>query len=264
MDGTGPSGETLDLSKSQILLIDMEWLGVGKVRVGFVIDGIVYYVHEFLHANRDLAGVYMSTANLPVRYEIENIAAAASATDLVQICSSVISEGGFEEGRGVPFSAGLAAGVAVSTRRPLLSIRPRLTFGSVANRGAILPTSVEVLALSKCAYLEIVYGGAISKSGDLTWADVDATYSIVESNTDATAITGGIVLARFYVPAAARTQSVSPGAQRVNLLSRLPLTLSIAGAHPTTPFSDVLSVVATTAEADPSTVYTSVNWQELY
>ena len=34
MDGTGPSGATLDPTKSQIVLIDMEWLGVGTVMVG--------------------------------------------------------------------------------------------------------------------------------------------------------------------------------------------------------------------------------------
>lgn len=95
MDGTGPSGVTLDFTKSQILIIDYEWLGVGRVRTGFVIDGIPIYVHEFLHAN-NLAGVYMSTPNLPLRYEIENTGTGV-ASDLEHICASVISEGGVEE-----------------------------------------------------------------------------------------------------------------------------------------------------------------------
>jgi len=51
MDGTGKSGITLDLTGCQILVIDFEWLGVGRVRVGFVIDGLIYYVHNFNHAN---------------------------------------------------------------------------------------------------------------------------------------------------------------------------------------------------------------------
>jgi hypothetical protein len=51
MDGSGPSSITMDFTKAQILAIDLEWLGVGRVRVGFVIGGSIYYVHEFLHAN---------------------------------------------------------------------------------------------------------------------------------------------------------------------------------------------------------------------
>lgn len=92
LDGNGPSGITLDTSKTQIFFIDFEWLGVGRVRMGFVIDGLVYYCHEILNANT-LTEVYMSTPNLPLRYEISNDGTGAAAS-LKQICGSVISEGG--------------------------------------------------------------------------------------------------------------------------------------------------------------------------
>lgn len=95
LDGTGASGITLDFTKSQILYIDFEWLGVGRVRMGFVVDGKIYYAHEFNHAN-NLSGVYMSTPNLPIRYEIENDGTGGAAT-LEHICSSVISEGGLQK-----------------------------------------------------------------------------------------------------------------------------------------------------------------------
>lgn len=94
LDGTGASLITLDPSKSQIAIIDFEWLGVGRVRMGFVINGLLYYVHEFLNAN-NLTKVYMSTPNLPVRYEIENTGAGPADT-FETICSAVISEGGLE------------------------------------------------------------------------------------------------------------------------------------------------------------------------
>ena len=71
LDGNGVSGITLDATKSQILVFDMEWLGVGRVRCGIVVDGKVYYCHEFLHSNVE-EGVYISTPNLPLRYEIDN------------------------------------------------------------------------------------------------------------------------------------------------------------------------------------------------
>ncbi len=92
--GSGASGLTLDISKSQILWIDMEWLGVGTVRMGFVIDGVFITAHSFHHANINKSA-YITTACLPIRYEIQTLNAAAPATsNLTQICSTVISEGG--------------------------------------------------------------------------------------------------------------------------------------------------------------------------
>jgi len=98
MDGQGPSDVEIDLSKAQIFLIDMEWLGVGTVRFGVVIDGAIYYVDQRNHAN-NIASVYMTSANLPVRYEIENDGSGGVAS-IEAICTTVISEGG-EEATGI-------------------------------------------------------------------------------------------------------------------------------------------------------------------
>ena len=95
LDGSGPSALTLDMTKVQILLIDMEWLGVGTVRAGFIINGHYIYVHEFHHANIETL-VYMSTPNLPLRYEIDNDGTGAAST-LGHICATVISEGGQQD-----------------------------------------------------------------------------------------------------------------------------------------------------------------------
>lgn len=122
-DGTGPSGVTLDLTKSQIMIIDMEWLGVGRVRVGFVIDGIPYYAHQFVHAN-SLSGVYMSTPNLPLRYYISNDGNYASAANLEHICCSVISEGGTEEvGQTRAANGGAMSSLTAGTLYAVLGIR---------------------------------------------------------------------------------------------------------------------------------------------
>ena len=95
LNGTGASGFTLDPTKSNILFIDVEWLGVGSVRVGFVINGQLITAHTFNNAN-SLTTVYMQTANLPIRYEIERAGTLTAGTyTLQQICSSCISEGGY-------------------------------------------------------------------------------------------------------------------------------------------------------------------------
>jgi hypothetical protein len=94
-DGTGYSGRTIDFSKAQIFWMDIEWLGVGDVRCGFVVDGHLIVAHTF-HNDNVRTTTYMSTACLPIRYEIENLAATSGSTTMKQVCSSVISEGGYE------------------------------------------------------------------------------------------------------------------------------------------------------------------------
>jgi hypothetical protein len=70
-DGSGPSGFDLDITKTQLVFIDFQWLGVGRVRCGFVHNGAMIIAHEYFHSNeRDT--VYISNPNLPVRCEILN------------------------------------------------------------------------------------------------------------------------------------------------------------------------------------------------
>ncbi len=90
LDGTGASGITLDFSKSNIFFIDYEWLGVGRVRCGFFVDGQPVYCHYFNNANNLAAGVYMKSPNQPVRYEIRSTGGVGT---LEQICSTIASEG---------------------------------------------------------------------------------------------------------------------------------------------------------------------------
>lgn len=111
MDGNGRSGVTLDFSKTQIFYVDYEWLGVGRVRFGVVVAGEPIIVHEALHANTGTS-TYMATPNQPVRYEITTTGVAAN---MVQICSSVMSEGGLD-GFGYTFrGSSPVAGYVAST-----------------------------------------------------------------------------------------------------------------------------------------------------
>jgi hypothetical protein len=97
LQGTGASGLTLDITKAQILFFDMEWLGVGSVRCGFVLNGQFVVAHTFLHANI-VSTAYITTACLPVRYEIQALTVSSPATsNLTQICCTVASEGGYSE-----------------------------------------------------------------------------------------------------------------------------------------------------------------------
>lgn len=92
MNEYNKSGLLIDFTKSQILVIDYQWLGVGRVRIGFVIDGIVYYAHQFTHSNK-VTEVYMHQPSLPCRWEIENVGTTSSNSELMIICAAVYCEG---------------------------------------------------------------------------------------------------------------------------------------------------------------------------
>lgn len=122
-DGTGPSQRNIDLTKANIFWLDIEWLGVGDVRCGFVVDGQMAIAHVF-HQDNVNTTTYMTTAVLPLRVEIENTAATGSSSTLKQICNSVISEGGY--GKKVkPKIARRTTSVSISNTgwKPLIALR---------------------------------------------------------------------------------------------------------------------------------------------
>jgi len=149
LNGTGASGFTLDAAKSNILFIDIEWLGVGSVRVGFVINGQLITAHTFYNAN-SLTTVYMQTANLPIRYEIERSGTLSAATyTLQQICSSCISEGGYQP-EGLEQMIGTSqinAGVNLSTANTYYNIAT-IRIKSGRPYAVIVPAGLDVLNIS--------------------------------------------------------------------------------------------------------------------
>lgn len=100
LDGTlsefNQSGVRADFSKSQILVMDYQWLGVGRVRVGFVHGDEIIVCHHFHHANL-ITEVYMNQPSLPVRWEIKNTGVTASPSQLMMICAAVYCEGANDE-----------------------------------------------------------------------------------------------------------------------------------------------------------------------
>lgn len=150
LDGTGKSGITLDMTTSQILIIDYEWLGVGRVRVGFVVDGLIYYCHYFNHANTgSFDSVYMSSPNLPLRYSIETDGTEASHLD--HICSTIMSEGGVEKTgilRGVDMGNSFTAGYGTTNDYALIGLRLKSAYSDVS----VIPENISVVIGTNDAY----------------------------------------------------------------------------------------------------------------
>jgi hypothetical protein len=149
LNGTGSSGFTLDPATSNILFIDIEWLGVGSVRVGFVINGQLITAHTFYNAN-SLTTVYMQTANLPIRYEIERSGTLTAGTyTLQQICSSCISEGGYSP-EGLEQMIGTSqinAGVNLATVNTYYNIAT-IRIKSGRPYAVIVPAGADILNIS--------------------------------------------------------------------------------------------------------------------
>lgn len=208
LDGTGASGLTLDLTHPQILWMDFEWLGVGSVRCGFIINGQYIVCHTFDTANVYGTTVYMTTAILPVRYEITSTAAVAAT--LTQICCSVVSEGGFEQTsidhvarRTTIFNTIDTA----ATFYPIVSIR----LASGRTGAVVLPNRVQFLPTTSQNY-EVVLLKNPTLTG-ATWAATVPSDSNVEYDVAATAISSvGTICQTDYV-----TSSGSAGVSQTSL-----------------------------------------------
>jgi len=194
---TSPSQVTLDISKAQIAFIDIEWLGLGTVRCGFVIDGQLIHTHSFHHANL-IDSTYMTTASLPCRYEIKNTAATSSNSTLKQVCSSVVSEGGYELrgdqwGVGTPVQTPKSLATA-GTYYPIVSLQLKST-----NLDAIaILTAISLLGINSnpCSIAwRVVRGGTLTSP---SWTPSSGSGS-VEYDLAATGISDGQVLAQGYV-----------------------------------------------------------------
>jgi hypothetical protein len=224
LNGTGASGLTLDLTHPQILWMDFEWLGVGSVRCGFIINGEYIVCHTFNTANTYGTTVYMTTAILPVRYEITSTSAVAAT--LTQICCSVVSEGGFEQTSVDHVARRTTVFNTINTAAtfyPIVSIR----LASGRTGAVVLPNRVQFLPTTSQNY-EV----ALLKNPTLTgatWAATVPSDSNVEYDVAATAISNvGTIVQTDYV-----TSSGSAGVSQTSAPTGynwdLQLGVSLAG-----------------------------------
>lgn len=186
MNGLGPSGNTLDTSKSQIYTVDFEWLGVGRVRYGVVQKGILIYVHEINNYNT-LETVYLRNPNLPIRYEISTHKNTSTGSLMTQICSTVISEGGFQNvGRRVVATNYTGGSIGTNDYDAVLFVR----YNSSTSKGAqMVPEQLDLLikpgdSSPFAGRWDLLVNPTVSN--DLTWLNV--TGSVVTQM--ARAVTG--------------------------------------------------------------------------
>jgi len=190
MDGTGPSGYTLDLNKQNIWIISYQWLGSGRILFGLDIDGKICYVHQILNANV-LSTMYSQSATLPLRYEIKNTGSTSSTMEIT--CMSIVSEGG-EKPIGIPYAVRTAkAGRSIAgtaDNYPVISLRKRSTFIEVPI--SILQMS-SLLAASDQVQVDVVLNATLTGA---SWVN---SGTVTEYDISATSFTGGTVIHTGYM-----------------------------------------------------------------
>ena len=258
LDGSGgasnPSGITLDASKAQILYMDIEWLGLGTVRTGFIIDGVFVPAHNFNHANL-VNTTYITTASLPLRYEMKNTGATTGTSTLKQVCSTVISEGGYQLA-GVQQSVGTAITTPTTlttagTFYPVVSLRLKTT----RLDAIVILTAISILGVTNNANYkwEVVQGGTTTGG---TWVSA-GTNSGVEYNITGTSFavgTGRILATGFF-------QGSNQGASPVDILKEA-LFASQLERNPFVPTPYEITLTCTSA-SNGDQVLASVDWEEI-
>ena len=246
LDGNGPSDIVLDLSKAQILFSEYEWLGVGSVRLGFAIDGYFIIAHQFNHANL-ITSVYITTASLPVRYEIENTGTTASASTMKQVCISVVSNGGYFKSTN-PRSALRTSTTIATTLYPLIAIR----MVSGKTDSVIVPSVFSLFPTTDDDYEYSVTKNPTTITGG-SW--VEHSSGNVEYNISATAMSGGERLIEGFF-SATKQSTLSETSNVLNF------SLQLGRTNADTPVSDVIVLSAKVA-AGTGGVKSVLGWLDL-
>ena len=249
LNGFGPSRITLDLSKAQIFFTEYEWLGVGSVKAGFAINGQFITVHQFNHANI-INKVYMTTATLPLRYEIENIANTTSSSSLKQICTTVISNGGYDRHPEIWSASRATLFTNIGTSFvPLAAVR------LVAGR---MDSVVTIAHLNIATTTNNLFEWALLRNPSISggsWVQNTPSQD-TEYNVTATSLTGGTVVRRGYLA----------GSNQNNAATDIEIPVGfdhqIGRTNADTPVSDIYCLAIRTISGTGDAVG-SIQWHEL-
>jgi hypothetical protein len=260
-DGQGGSLFQLDITKTQLVFMEFQWLGVGSVTVGFVHEGSFIPCHIFHHSNT-LTTVYMSTPNLPVRCEILNTGTTAGGF-MDQICSTVISEGGYvEAGQDWSISSPTARTMNDGTTVPVLAIRLKNTFRGYLNRMIVRMGNVNVFATQENMEWKLIKLPNISQLTTATpWVSVNDG-SGVEYNAGATAFTDGEIIDGGYISATTQGSQKSAGAPPSNLPSSAKKNYIVQNYDSTD--SEIYVIVVTNIGSADGTARVNLQWREIY
>ena len=238
-----------------IMFIDMEWLGVGRVRVGFIINGAYVVVHQFRFANNQggsgLTVPYIDSPNHSLRFEIRS---TGEADLLREICGSVQSEGGYDlVGNLYSANRGITGFTTANNTAtyPLMSLR----LDSDRKDGTIIIKSGSMFCTTTANYLwTLRFNPTIAGTDAASWVPIggnsSAEYDVSRNNTNT--VTGGTILASGY--GADTNQAI--GQLNFELNSAVRPGVSIAGVQ------DELVLCTQNISNGLETYFAALNWRE--
>ena len=192
-DESNPSGLDIDFTKSQILIIDYQWLGVGRVRVGFSTRKGPVYCHYFNHANI-VVEPYTAQPSYPVRWEIKNVGVTASASTLTMICGAVYCEGsesetGFSRSVSTDGNGVLVNSTAANGGTGILAVRLKNSLVGKENHALARLKNLALYSNVDVNYKVVILPGNSVIAGTPTWSAVPG-YSWCEYTKNFTLATG--------------------------------------------------------------------------
>lgn len=188
LDGTGDSSITIDITKHQIMVIDFQWEGSGRIRYGFNINGNIVYCHEDKSANV-LDVPWCQTGSLPIRAEIVN-AVLTAATMYITSCSVICEDKWAPEGILRGMNTGISSiNIPSNTAAPLISLRKQSAYVKV-------PIKIVDIAYTGESNLDVIL--SIVLNGSLTGASWANVSGVCQKDQAATAISGGTTIYNQY------------------------------------------------------------------
>jgi len=265
LNGTGLSGLTLDFRKTQLFVIDMEWLGVGRIRFGFYVYGKIQYCHQVTNINI-LTRPYTNSINLPICYSIHSTTLVGSSNNFKQICSTVISEGGYAPlGRPFSISNGSPTPVTITSNveEPILFLRGNTT-NTNYNHQNIIPKSLSMICSSTndlILYKLVLFLAGTYTGTTPSWNNVNSDYSVAQYAGNLASgynSTNGIILDEGYF--------YGRGINTISALGDVFTSQVLQVTSNITNESDILVLTATFVTTGGSTtnVFGTISWQELY
>lgn len=204
LDNSTASDFILDVTKLNIYWMDFEWLGAGTVRLGVVTpDGRRITCHVFKHTN-NVTFPYMRTATLPLRWVQENMAIAASTSEMRVVSSAVFTETSDVKYSGVLLhTSPPTPKMLVNSDRyvPFLCFRPKLTINGYPNRIIGMHEAFDWAAIGD-APIHIAIFVNPSSISDLIWSDTIVPESMLQVSRSATEMSqDGTMIESFIVGA---------------------------------------------------------------
>ena len=156
----------LNWSNTQLMTVDYQWLGVGRLRFGLALSGQTFYFTEHNCSNNESL-VYMSSPNQPIRYEIRQVGTGSGYLDM--ICSQVSTEGalnGLYSTVSIPYTATTTMATA-GVKYPYIGYRLKESYIGVTSQY----DAISILNTSNDNYLlTMEFNPTLSATP--TWTDI--------------------------------------------------------------------------------------------